>query len=47
MKLNDNLCENCHQRPIAHLVRLEDEPVALCSECIAAVASVIEDEEGV
>ena len=42
----DLVCENCHERPIANLIRLEIEPVGLCSECIAAVAMVIEDENG-
>ena len=40
------LCEVCRERPLENLIQLEDEPVALCVECLAAVAMVIEWENG-
>jgi hypothetical protein len=46
MEDNDNLCEICHQRPAVDLINLEidSRPVAMCAECLAEIAWVIEDE---
>jgi hypothetical protein len=40
------MCEACRKRPVAVVVKLGDEALGLCDECLAGVAGVIEDEDG-
>jgi hypothetical protein len=38
------LCDACGSRPYVSHVTLGDEPTALCNDCLAAIAGVLEDE---
>ena len=38
------LCENCHERPYVSHHDLGSGPVALCTDCLAGIAGVLEDE---
>lgn len=41
------LCDNCHKRPVARAVTLGDTPTSLCQECFSGIEGVVEDEQGV